>query len=65
MVGAVSSLVCPECGCTRLFKAGLRYLASGETVQRYLCRECGYRFSEPSHDARGENLKAFSAFVVI
>ena len=56
MVGAVSSLSCPECGCTRLFKAGLRYLASGETVQRYLCRECGYRFSEPSHDVRGKNL---------
>ncbi len=45
MVVAVS-LKCPDCGSSRLFKAGLRYLAGGETVQRWLCRECGYRFSE-------------------
>jgi integrase len=42
------SLRCPECNSIKLFKAGLRYLASGETVQRYLCRVCGFRFSEKS-----------------
>jgi DNA-directed RNA polymerase subunit RPC12/RpoP len=36
---------CPECNSLRLFKAGLRYLSSGATVQRYLCRSCGFRFS--------------------
>ena len=46
MVVAVSSLRCPECGASRLYRAGMRYLANGETVQRYLCRNCGYRFSE-------------------
>jgi integrase len=25
---------------------GLRYLSTGETVQRWLCRSCGYRFSQ-------------------
>jgi integrase/DNA-directed RNA polymerase subunit RPC12/RpoP len=40
-----TSLVCPQCGCNRLFKAGLRYLFDGVTAQRWLCRECNYRFS--------------------
>ena len=40
-------LKCPECGSERVFKDGLRYMASGE-IQRFLCRACGYRFSEPS-----------------
>jgi hypothetical protein len=32
----------------RLYRAGLRYLSNGKTVQRWLCRNCGYRFSESS-----------------
>jgi integrase len=39
-------LKCPECGSGRLYKDGLRYLTDGTTVQRWLCRNCGYRFSE-------------------
>ena len=35
---------CPECGSERVYKDGIRYTASGE-VQRYLCRDCTYRFS--------------------
>ena len=38
---------CPECGSRRIWKDGIRYNAGGN-VQRYLCRECGYRFSEPT-----------------
>ncbi|MCD6445690.1 tyrosine-type recombinase/integrase [Candidatus Bathyarchaeota archaeon] len=38
-------LKCPLCGSKRLYKDGLRYLADGTTVQRYLCRDCGYRFT--------------------
>jgi len=38
---------CPECCSKRPYRDGLRYLANGETVQRWLCRECGYRFSDP------------------
>lgn len=41
-------LKCPECGSKRLFRDGWRKLADGFKVQRYLCRECGYRFTEPS-----------------
>jgi len=39
------SIRCPECGSERLYKAGLRYLENGTTVQRWLCRDCGLRFS--------------------
>ncbi|MEJ5327372.1 MAG: tyrosine-type recombinase/integrase [Candidatus Bathyarchaeia archaeon] len=45
---AASSLSCPVCGSEMLYRDGLRYLRSGEAVQRYLCRSCGYRFSGKS-----------------
>ncbi len=38
---------CPECGSQKLYKDGLRYLTDGSSVQRWLCRLCGYRFSQP------------------
>jgi integrase len=38
---------CPQCGCQKLYRDGLRYLEDGSTVQRLLCRSCGYRFSDP------------------
>jgi integrase len=41
-------VVCPDCGSERLYKDGLRYTNEGQ-VQRYLCRNCGYRFSEKSY----------------
>ena len=43
-----SQILCPQCGSKRLYKDGLRYLKDGTTVQRYLCRDCGYRFSDPN-----------------
>jgi len=47
MAEAKAELCCPECGSERLYKAGLRYLKDGSIVQRWLCRNCGYRFSKP------------------
>ena len=40
---------CPECGSMKLWKDGLRYPRSNEGIatQRWLCRGCGYRFSQP------------------
>jgi integrase len=37
---------CPICGNQRVWRDGLRYTKDGE-VQRYICRDCGYRFSQP------------------
>jgi len=50
MPANTSSVVrCPQCGSKRLYRDGLRYLKDGRTVQRWLCRNCGYRFSDPTH----------------
>ena len=37
--------VCPECSSSKTWRDGLRYV-QGTQVQRYLCRVCGYRFSD-------------------
>ena len=39
---------CPQCGSTLTWKDGLRYTLKGKAIQRYLCRNCGHRFSETS-----------------
>lgn len=36
---------CPECGSERLWRDGVRYTRLGD-VQRWLCRDCGFRFSK-------------------
>jgi len=36
---------CPQCQSQRVWKDGLRHLADGK-IQRYLCRDCAFRFSE-------------------
>ena len=43
----MQEIKCPHCGSKRLFKDGKRKLADGRKVQRYLCRDCGYRFTDP------------------
>lgn len=41
------TVCCPQCGSKSLYKDGLRYLKDSSTVQRWLCKSCGYRFSDP------------------
>ncbi len=38
---------CPECNSTKTWKDGTRQ-TEHRKVQRYYCRNCGYRFSEPN-----------------
>lgn len=45
---------CPKCGSARTWKDGLRYTRHDE-VQRDLCRDCGFRFSESGHNLRVES----------
>ncbi len=40
---------CPQCGSKSLYRDGIRYLEDESAVQRWLCRSCGYRFSDPNH----------------
>jgi len=36
---------CPDCGSQKLYRDGWRHIPKGK-IQRYLCRNCGYRFSQ-------------------
>jgi integrase/ribosomal protein L37AE/L43A len=45
---AGSSPRCPQCGSTKVWRDGLRYPFFGDSIQRWLCRNCGLRFSKPS-----------------
>ena len=46
MANTEQNLRCPHCGSAKLWRDGIRYTGFGQ-VQRYLCRNCGYRFSNP------------------
>ena len=48
MGGEEASRECPNCHSKKNWKAGVRQTEIGE-VQRFLCRECGFRFSEKSN----------------
>jgi integrase len=45
----MSEGTCPQCGSKSLYKAGLRYLRTGEPVQRWLCRDCSLRFTRSNN----------------
>jgi len=59
--GEEASRECPECHSKKNWKAGVRQTLNGE-VQRFLCRDCGLRFSEKSnkelHVNSGRQLRA-------
>ena len=38
---------CPHCGSTKLWRDGQRSPMFGNPIQRWLCRDCGLRFSDP------------------
>lgn len=44
---AQTVIVCPECGSDKSFKDGKRHY-NGLEIQRFLCRECSLRFSDPA-----------------
>lgn len=37
---------CPDCNSKRVWRDGLRRFSDGRVTQRWLCRDCGLRFSE-------------------
>ncbi|MBT0160416.1 tyrosine-type recombinase/integrase [Candidatus Bathyarchaeota archaeon A05DMB-2] len=63
-----TSPLCPRCGSNRIYRDGMRYLTNGESVQRWLCRDCNYRFSQtqkqnkPSQKSSEWNLITASNF---
>jgi len=45
----MQAIECPLCKSQRTWRDGIRQTSHGD-VQRWLCRECGYRFSETSQN---------------
>jgi len=41
------SPLCPQCRSKRVWRDALRYSIFGDKIQRWLCRDCGLRFSDP------------------
>ncbi len=39
---------CPQCGSTKLWRNAKRYTVYGDQIQRWQCRDCGHRFSDPN-----------------
>jgi integrase len=37
---------CPKCSSKRIYKDGLRHMKDGTSIQRWLCRDCYYCFTE-------------------
>ncbi len=52
----IEAVFCPECNSDRLYKDGFRYTNDGQ-IQRFLCRNCGYRFSNNSYKVCQTNNK--------
>ena len=52
--GETASRECPNCHSKRNWKDGTREIKNRE-VQRYICRYCGYRFSENSYKGTWTN----------
>ena len=55
------SIRCPQCGSERIYRDGFRILRDGASVQRWLCRDCGFRFSCPDCN-RSKTLQHVSTF---
>jgi len=59
---ASTSPLCPQCNSKRVWKDAKRQNSFGYEIQRWYCRSCGLRFSDPSDVERAkkavENLKA-------
>jgi len=45
---AQTALKCPECCSNVADKAGFRYLEGNFNIQRFKCKKCGFRFSDPT-----------------
>ena len=47
-MSAGASPLCPRCGSKKLWRDAKRYTAFGDEIQRWRCRDCNLRFSDPT-----------------
>jgi integrase len=55
---------CPECSSADTLRDGHRYLKNGEDIQRWICKRCGYRFSEPLQENSKQSLKTWGNILI-
>jgi integrase len=57
-------VTCPQCSSIKPFRDGFRLLSNGIKVQRWLCRDCDYRFSEqtPANNPKNRRLNRSNPF---
>ncbi len=49
-------LQCPECGSSKAFRNGVAFSNFDVKIQRYVCRSCGRRFSDPDDIKRAKQV---------
>ncbi|MBT0160231.1 site-specific integrase [Candidatus Bathyarchaeota archaeon A05DMB-2] len=50
-----SAISCPKCGSKKVWRDAKRYTKLGDEIQRWFCRNCGRRFSDPEDVAKARN----------
>jgi integrase/Zn ribbon nucleic-acid-binding protein len=56
--------MCPECSSADTLRDGHRYLKNGVDIQRWICKRCGYRFSEPPKENSKQSLKTWGNILI-
>ena len=46
---------CPKCGSRKVWRDAKRFTKLGDEIQRWYCRECGRRFSDPEDVAKARS----------
>ena len=46
---------CPQCGSKKIWRDGSRYSIFGDKIQRWLCRDCGFLFSDAEDLQKAKN----------
>jgi integrase/ribosomal protein L37AE/L43A len=52
---ASSSPLCPKCDSKKIWRDAKRYTKLGDEIQRWYCRDCGRRFSDPQDVAKSRS----------
>ncbi len=52
----IKTVQCPECGSTKVFRNGFSDSDFDARIQRYVCRSCGRRFSDPDDLKRAKQV---------
>ena len=55
-IGISQSPLCPQCKSKKVWRDGSRYNMFDDKIQRWLCKECGHRFSDTEDLQKARNM---------